>query len=101
MSCDECRELSTHAFRSTEDLVHALRLATEEMDRGVLCRLTTHSVSAPEQEALDSSLESGALPNSVLYRFRCAVCGDRFTLSADIGSGEGGWTREEAGGPGA
>jgi hypothetical protein len=96
MSCEECRELSTHAFRSTEDLVHALRLATEEMDRGVLSRVTTRSLAPAEQEALDSSLESGALPNSVSYRFRCEVCGDRFTLTADTSSGEGGWTRDEA-----
>src|SRR5258707_13991742 len=41
MSCEECRELSTHAFRSANDLIHALRLATEEVDRGVLRRVAT------------------------------------------------------------
>jgi len=94
MPCEECRELTTHAFRSTEDLVHAIRLATEEVDRGVLSRVTARSLSPAEQEALDSSLASGALPNKVSYRFRCEVCGDRFTLSDDTGSGEGGWTRD-------
>ena len=94
MPCEECRELTTHGFRSTEDLVHAIRLATEEVDRGVLSRVTSRSLSPAEQEALDSSLASGALPNRVSYRFRCEVCGDRFTLSADTSSGEGGWTRD-------
>jgi hypothetical protein len=94
MSCEECRELTTHAFRTTEDVVHAVRLATEEMDRGVLSRVTTHSLAPSEQEALDSALGSGALPNSVHYRFRCEVCGDHFTLLADTSSGQGGWTRE-------
>ena len=94
MSCEECRELTTHAFRSTEDLVHAIRLATEEVDRGVLCRVMTRSLAPAEQEALDSTLASGALPNTVSYRFRCVVCGDHFMLSADTASGLGGWTRD-------
>jgi len=94
MPCEECRELTTHVFRSADDLVHAVRLAAEEVDRGVLCRLTTHSHAPAEQEAVDSSLASGALPNSVRYRFRCNVCGDCFTLLADTESGQGGWTRE-------
>jgi hypothetical protein len=94
MSCEECRELSTHAFRSTDDLVHALRLATEEMDRGVLCQVKPRDLESLAQEALDSSLAVGALPNSVRYQFRCNLCGDIFTLNADTTSGEGGWTRE-------
>jgi hypothetical protein len=97
VSCDECRELSTHAFRSADDLVHAVRLAAEEVDRGVLRRVNPRELATAAQEALDSSLASGALPNSVCYRFCCEVCGDRFTLAADIGSGEGGWTRETGG----
>jgi hypothetical protein len=96
MSCEECRELATHEFRSAEDLIHAIRLATEEVDRGVLLRVTTRGLAANEQEALDSSLASGALPNQVSYRFRCVVCGDRFALLADTGSGLGSWTREPA-----
>jgi len=95
VSCEECRELSTHTFRSTDDLVHAIRLATEEVDRGVLSRVGVERLTPSVQEALDSSLDSGALPDHVRYRFRCEVCGDRFTLHADTGTGQGGWTREE------
>lgn len=94
MPCDECRELTTHLFRCVDDLVNAVRLASEEVERGVLSRVATRALSSAEQEALDSSLSSGALPNRVHYRFKCEVCGDRFTLSADASSGEGGWTRE-------
>jgi hypothetical protein len=94
MSCEECRELTTHVFRSAEDLIHAVRLAAEEVDRGVLCRVTDRSLAPNEQEALDSSLASGALPGSVSYRFRCVVCADQFTLMADTGSGVGSWTRQ-------
>ena len=94
MSCEECRELSTHAFRTAEDLIHAIRLAAEEVDRRVLSRVTTRGLAANEQEALDSSLASGALPNRVGYRFRCVVCGDHFSLLGDTGSGLGTWTRE-------
>jgi hypothetical protein len=97
--CEECRDLSTHAFRSTDDLVYAIRLATEEVERGVLSRVNDRPLRDSEQEALDSSLDSGALPNAVRYRFRCEVCGDQFTLFADMDTGEGGWTREEAAGP--
>lgn len=95
MPCEECRELSTHAFRTADDLVHAVRLATEEVDRGVLSRVAAEPLGTYAQEALDSSLASGALPDVVRYRFRCEVCGDRFTLHADPATGEGGWTREE------
>lgn len=94
MSCAECRELTSHAFRSVEDLIHAVRLAAEEVDRGVLHEVTDRRLAANEQEALDSSLASGALPDSVCYRFRCVVCGDRFALSGDTRSGLGNWTRE-------
>lgn len=94
MSCEECRELSTHAFRSADDLVHAIRLATEEVDRGVLSRVGAERLGSSAQDALDSSLASGALPNTVRYRFRCEVCGDQFTLHADPSTGEGGWTRD-------
>jgi hypothetical protein len=95
MSCEECRELSTHAFRTPEDLIHAVRLAAEEVDRGVLSRVRVDSLRASEQEALESSLAHGALPNTVHYRFRCEVCGDHFTLVADTDYGRGAWTREE------
>lgn len=96
MACDECRELTTHAFRGPDDLIHALRLAAEEVDRGVLERVGQDIPSAVEQEALASALACGALPNVVRYRFRCAVCGDRFALAADPETGQGGWLREEA-----
>ena len=96
MSCEECRELSTHAFRTPDDLVHAVRLAAEEVDRGVLVRAGVPVLEGAAQEALDSSLDSGALPSRIRYRFRCAVCGDHFALEADASTGEGGWTREEA-----
>ena len=46
MSCEECRELTTHTFRSPEDLVHAVRLATEEMERGVLSRVNSEALGA-------------------------------------------------------
>lgn len=94
MACDECRELNTHGFRTADDLVHALRLAAEEADRGVLARIDSEPLSPSEQDALDSSLASGALPDAIHYRFRCNVCGDRFMLVADPRTGEGAWTRE-------
>lgn len=94
MSCDECRELTTHEFRSPDDLIHALRLAAQEMDRGVLSRVGAVAPGRAEQEALESSLSSGALPSTVRYRFRCEVCGDQFTLVGDTKAGGGGWTRE-------
>lgn len=94
MPCDECRELTTHEFRSPDDLIHALRLAAQEMDRGVLSRVGTVAAGRAEDEALESSLASGAMPSTVRYRFRCEVCGDQFTLVGDTSAGGGGWTRE-------
>lgn len=95
MPCTECSELSTHTFRSTDDLIHALRVAAEEANRGVLRPIEEKAVpGAAEQEALYSALESGALPGTVRYRFSCVTCGDRFTLAADMRAGAGSWTRE-------
>jgi hypothetical protein len=95
MACAECRELSTHTFRSPDDLIHALRLAAEEMNRGVLCRVGEGVLpQTAEADALDSVLASGALPDVVRYRFRCEVCGDHFSLTGDTSHGLGGWTRE-------
>lgn len=103
MPCEECRELNTHSFRTPDDLIHALRLAAEEVDRGVLARMDArerrHELREPgsaEDEALSSALASGAMPGAVTYRFRCALCGDRFTLEADTAQGSGAWTREDA-----
>ena len=94
MSCEECRDLSSHAFRTPDDLINALRVAAEEMNRGVLARDDGVVLRDSEQEALESSLASGALPRAVTYRFRCNLCGDRFTLEADMETGAGGWARE-------
>jgi hypothetical protein len=93
MPCEECRELSSHAFRAPDDLIHALRLAAEEMNRGVLARDDGVTLRESEQEALESSIASGAVPRSLAYRFRCNVCGDRFLLEADPETGEGSWSR--------
>jgi len=95
MACDECRDLTTHAFRTPDDLIHALRVAAEEMSRGVLSRVGGEAApGTAEREALDSALASGALPGQLRYRFRCEVCGDRFSLEGDPGRGTGAWTRE-------
>jgi hypothetical protein len=94
MSCEECRELGSHEFRSPDDLIHALRLSAEEMNRGVLARDDGVVLRDSEQEALESSLASGAVPRSLSYRFRCIICGDRFLLEADPATGEGAWYRE-------
>jgi hypothetical protein len=93
VSCDECRELTSHAFRSPDDLIHALRLAAEECERGVLARVDEKRGDAA-QEALESSLRAGAMPGAITYRFTCQVCGDRFVLAADVDQGAGSWTRE-------
>ena len=95
MACDECRELNTHPFRSRSDLVHALQVAATELDRGALERVRVVDHTIPEQAAIRSALSSGALPDIVLYRFKCAVCGDKFELSADTYHGGGGWTRND------
>lgn len=95
MPCDECRELGSHTFRSPDDLIHALRLSAEELNRGVLSRDDGVVLRDSEQEALDSSIASGATPRELSYRFRCNVCGDRFVLDADPATGAGSWTRED------
>src|SRR5215217_1565892 len=94
MPCLECRDLSTHTFRSADDLIHALRLAAEEMNRGVLSRVEKEALSETTHDALQSALASGAMPEIVQYRFRCELCGDHFSLTGDTSGGHGGWTRE-------
>jgi hypothetical protein len=95
MSCEECRDLQTHAFRSPDDLLHALQVAAAEVDRGLLARVHAEELGAAAQEAMQSAFESRSLPNTVRYRFRCTVCGDLFELWADTGDGSGAWTRQE------
>lgn len=96
MPCDECRDLQSHAFATHADLVNAVQVAAQELDRGVLERVDTTRRSVAEEEAVYSAMDAGATPQAILYRFRCTVCGDRFTLAADTASGEGSWTREDA-----
>jgi hypothetical protein len=93
MACEECGELHTHAFRSPADMVNAVQVAAQELDRGVLEQLRVDDRTISEQVALRSALHAGALPDSVLYRFKCTVCGDQFELVADTNHGGGGWTR--------
>jgi hypothetical protein len=93
MSCDECRELNTHAFRTPDDMVHAVQVAAYESERGVLRRLDARELRDSEREALESALAAG-VPDMLRYRFECCVCGDRFELVADTRDGSGGWTRE-------
>jgi hypothetical protein len=100
MTCPECQDLSSHEFRSPDDLIHALRLAAEEANRGVLEPVEDKAPKGvAEEEALYSALESGAMPGAVRYRFRCTTCGDLFTLAADMRDGTGSWTREERAAP--
>ena len=93
MPCEECRELHTHQFDSRTDLVNALQVAAGELDRGVLAPVLVADRTIPEQIAIRSALESGALPDVVLYRFKCTVCGDGFELAADTNQGKGEWSR--------
>jgi len=94
MACEECQDLTTHEFRSADDLLHALRTAAQETERGVLERVGRVTLRDAEEEALSSAMDAGALPGAVHYEFRCIVCGDRFTLVADTSDGSGAWTRE-------
>ena len=94
MTCEECRDLQSHAFRAPADLVHAFQVAASEIDRGVLRRLDREELGAREQEAVYSALDSDALPGTMRYRFECTVCGDRFELWGNSATGEGAWTRE-------
>ena len=95
MPCDECRELHTHRFRSRTDLVNALQVAAGEVDRGVLEPLSVVDRMMPEEVAIRSALQAGALPDVVLYRFKCVLCGDHFELAADTHHGNGEWRRND------
>lgn len=95
MTCEECGDLQTHAFRSPADLLHALQVAALEVDRGVLIRVNREELTAAEREAMESVFASEALPDNVRYRFKCSVCGDLFELCAEVYGGKGGWTRQE------
>lgn len=94
MPCDECRDLVSHEFRSPDDLIHAVRTAAELVDRGVLARIDFEVREPTEQEAMDSVIASGHRPAALHYRFRCTVCGDRFTLQAETATGAGAWMRD-------
>ena len=93
MTCEECKDLNTHEFRSAGDLVHAVQVAATEMDRGVLERIDRPDLSVAEQEALYSAFDAGSRPGAVLLKLRCTVCGDLFELAGDPEEGTGRWTR--------
>jgi hypothetical protein len=94
-ACEECRDLQTHRFATGADLVYAVQTAAGEMERGVLVREAEETRTVAEQEAVYSAMEAGATPAAIRYRFRCSVCGDRFTLSGNPETGEGEWIRNE------
>jgi len=73
--------------------VNALRVAAEEVDRGVLAPIVVVDRIIPEQVAIGSALQAGVLPDVVLYRFKCTVCDDDFELAADTYHGNGEWRR--------
>jgi hypothetical protein len=95
MPCEECRNLRTHRFSSPTDIVNALRVAAEEVDRGVLAPVSVADRTVPEQVAIGSALRAGALPDVLLYRFKCTLCADDFELAADTSLGEGEWRRND------
>ena len=95
MACEECRDLKTHAFRSSEDLVHAVQTAAAEIERGVLRRVQPKEYTVREREAIDSAAEAGEIPGRIDYSFECTICGDAFTLVGDTASGEGSWIRND------
>lgn len=95
MPCEECHELRTHRFTSRTDLVNALRVAAEESDRGVLEPLVVRDQTIPEQVAIGSALQAGALPDVLLYRFKCTICADQFELAANTHDGVGEWKRND------
>lgn len=95
MTCGECRDLQSHAFRTPADLVHAFQVAAAETDRGVLRRVQGEELTAAEQTAVYSALAAEELPGTLRYRFECTVCGDRFELWGDTATGAGAWTRAE------
>src|SRR4051812_48751888 len=95
MPCEECRELNTHRFKSHTDLVNALQVAAGEVDRGVLAPDSRRDRTIPEEMAISSALQSGALPGVVRYRFKCTVCGDAFELAGDTAEGGGEWKRND------
>lgn len=93
LACEECGELHTHEFRSHDDLINAVQVAAAEVDRGVLHRLNIKDLSDSAEQALESVFAAGALPDTLEYRFQCAVCGDCFELNAYTYHGTGAWTR--------
>jgi len=95
MPCEECHELRTHRFGSRADLVNALKVAAEEVDRGALVPVASRERTIPEQVAIGSALWAGAFPDAVLYHFKCTVCGDQFELAADTEHGSGEWRRND------
>ena len=87
--------MKTHRLGSQTDLVNALQVAAGEVDRGVLEPVSVVNRTIPEQVAIGSALQAGALPDIVLYRFRCTICGDEFELTADTHHGNGEWRRND------
>jgi hypothetical protein len=95
MPCDECRDLATHAFRSADDMVHAVQTAAAETERGVLRRVHIKEFTLREREAIESAGYAGEVPGRISYAFECTVCGDRFALDADTAQGTGTWRRND------
>ena len=93
MSCEECRQLQSHEFRSIDDLVHAVQTAAAEVDRGVLRRVRTEERTHRVSEAVDAALASNAVPGRIHFWFECTVCGDGFELLGDTNTGAGHWSR--------
>ena len=93
MACPECRDLTAQEFKSVDQMLHALQVAGQELDRGVLRRVDPPARTDAVHEALMSAYSAQALPDAVRYAFECTTCGERFELTADMRAGTGRWSR--------
>jgi hypothetical protein len=90
--CPSCQDLHVnYAIRTPGELATAIRIAQANVADGTLQTVEpTAELPAGTSPQIESVLPDGPWDDSILYLFRCAKCGARFTLSAETYHGRGG-----------
>jgi hypothetical protein len=90
MPCEKCAELCVrYQIQQPRELRKAIDIARQNIEDGTIVELQS---SSPVSQVPFSALASGAAWNDIVeHRFRCANCGELFSLHAETYHGSGGY----------
>lgn len=94
MPCENCAELCVeYQIRGPQQLRKAIEITKQNIEDGTIVELQTQSSARPVPFLM---IASGAEWDDIVeYKFRCANCGELFSLVAETYHGSGGYWRPD------